>query len=284
LISNFKEEEEMKEVSNFLSWYEKVNFDAQKQSIRKPAEYLNLSYYSIVYVQVHSSTKDFYQIFETEGALTTFAFTAQPTSENKEFIFEEYTIGELSLILSQNKIAQLIKINPVTHDQHKINQCEEIIFCPLKDMNSKQLTFTALDQTLPLMAIDQKKVHSMSFEAVYGFFRDSDFPTDSVARTNHIFKMIHFIEFALKRIPLKFGSSSVICIFLDFDNPIEENQFIQDYELLDTYSNVIFVNNNLEIVNTYRQKIEYNGDKMETILMPIINWQKDNNSARQELL
>ena len=77
---------------------------------------------------------------------------------------------------------------------------------------------------------------------------------------------------------------SVICLFLDFEDQIEEEQFIQDYDLLDPYSNVIFVNSRLEIINTYRQKITYNGDRMETILLPIIDWQKNNNFLRQEIL
>ena len=124
----------------------------------------------------------------------------------------------------------------------------------------------------------------MNFEAIYGFFRDSDLPADRDLRTSHILKMIDFIEFALKRTPVKFGSSSVICIFLDFEDSIEENQFIQDFELMDNYSNVIFVNSSLEIINSYRQKIDYDGEQMETILLPIINWQKENNLVRQELI
>lgn len=274
----------MKETSNFLSWYEKINFDAQMLSIQKPKQFLNLSYYSIVYVQIDAQSKKIFQAQETEGALTSFAFTSHPTQNTDGYYYDEYTIGELASLLSKNKIPQFIKINPITLEKNKINCCEEIIYCPLLDPSSKQFTFTSLDQTLPLMAINQKKVNCMNFEAIYGFFRDYDLPKEPEERINHIFKMIKFINFITKRTPIKFGSSSIICIFLDFENLIEENQFIQEYQLFDSYSNVIFVNQNLDIINTYRQKIEYNGDKMETIILPIINWQKNNNMIRQELL
>ena len=47
--------------------------------------------------------------------------------------------------------------------------------------------------------------------------------------------MIDFIEFTAKRTPIKFGSSSIVCLFLDFENPIEENQFIREYQLMDSF-------------------------------------------------
>ena len=269
---------------SFTAWYEKTDFEAHQNLMINPKKHYDLSYYSIVYVITNNATGEIYLNNETQNSLGVFVYTALPKQANSKFNFAEYTIGELSQRLSRNTKPTFIKVNSPSIEDGVINPCEEIIYCPLMDKMSQQLTITSLDQTLPLMAIDSKKVQTMNFEAIYGFFRDAELPKDRGERTQHIFKMIEFIKFATKRTPIKFGSSSIICIFLDFDDPIEENQFIQDYELFDNYSNVIFVNSQLEIINSYRQKIAYDGDKMETILLPIINWQKSNNIVRQELL
>ena len=268
------------ESSDFSIWYKKGNFDAQKASLIPKKRFLNLSYYTIIYV-LADSNGEVLITNESEQTRTAFAYTDRPS--NKQFIIE-FTIGELSRKLSKQRTVTFIKINPVTNNANEINQCEEIIYCPLFDEMSKQKTITSLHHTLPLLAIDDHKVSTMNFEAIYGFFREADLPQETEERTSQILKMIDFINFVVARTPIKFGSSSVMCIFLDFENPIEENQFIQEYSLLDTYSNVIFVNSELEIINSYRQKINYDGDKMETILLPIIDWQKKNNNARQELL
>ena len=269
--------------SEFHQWYKKANFELQKASVAPKKRFLDLSYYTIVYVLADDQNNTLITS-ESEHSQTAFAYTEAPSPGTVEKNYLEFTLGELSQQLSTNKLVTFIKINPVSIKANTINSCEEIIYCPLKDQMSKQMTITSLHHTLPLLAIDDKKVSTMNFEGVYGFFRDSDLPSDAEERTAHILKMIEFLQFSIARTPIKFGSSSVMCIFLDFDNPIEENQFIQDYELLDSYSNVIFVNSHLEIINSYKQKIEYDGDKMETILLPIIDWQKKNNNARQELL
>ncbi len=266
--------------STFLTWYQKINLDEHKRMIKTQKNYHHLGYYSVVYTETKNNNPITHN--ESTGAFTVFAYTKKP--EIVDVNFEEFTIGELSKRLFNQTKPTLIKLNPDSTLEDQINSCEEIIFCPREDKMSKQLTITSLDQTLPLMAIDQAKVESLNFEAIYAFFRDTDLPASREERTHHILKMIEFIQFSLKRTPIKFGSSSVMCIFLDFEDPIEENQFIQEYRLLDSYSNVIFVNSELEIINSYRQKIEYDGEKMETILLPIINWQKSNNLVRQELL
>lgn len=269
--------------SDFHQWYKKGNFELQKAAIAPKKRFLNLSYYTIVYVLADDKNKILITS-ESEHSQTAFAYTEAPQSNLDDKSFVEFTLGELSQQLSTNKLVTFIKVNPLSTTAQTINPCEEIIYCPLRDKMSKQMTITSLHHTLPLLAIDHKKVSTMNFEGIYGFFRDSDLPSDPEERTTHILRMIDFLQFTIARTPIKFGSSSVMCIFLDFDNPIEENQFIQDYELMDSYSNVIFVNSHLEIINSYKQKIEYDGDKMETILLPIINWQKKNNNARQELL
>ena len=53
---------------------------------------------------------------------------------------------------------------------------------------------------------------------------------------------------------------------------------------MDSFSNVLFVNSNLELINSYQQRIQYDGDQMQTILMPIIDWQRNNNPIRQEFI
>ena len=61
---------------------------------------------------------------------------------------------------------------------------------------------------------------------------------------------------------------------LDFEDSIEENQFIQEYQLLDHYSNVIFVNSELEILNSYRQKIDYDGERWKLSYYQLYNGKK----------
>mgnify|MGYP001292829562 CR=1 FL=1 len=270
--------------SNFNTWYDKSGFEKQKTSIIFNRKYRNLSYYTVVNVLLDRSSKAIITVNETGNSITAFAYTEKPELTDNNLITEEYSIGELTSLLSSNKVTTFVKINPHSYNADTINTCEDVIYCPLLDKTSKQLTITSLNQTLPLIAINHSKVKLMNFEAVYGFFRESDLPNDREGRTECILKMINFIKLAAKKTPIKFGSSSVICVFLDFEDPIEENQFIQNYDLMDSYTNIIFVNSQLEIINTYRQKIKYDGDKIETILLPIIEWQKNNNPARQELL
>ena len=281
----------MEEIENgsFHQWLTKNKFLEQKNSIENSGKYLALSYYSIIFVPVDQD-ENIQFLEEVNGTKTFPVFTDRPNSNKFEKFkfYTEYTLGELCSDIQQNYqnsgYMQLIKINPQTVEKNKINPCEEIIFCPMIDSKTNQLTITSLDKTLPLMALDQSKIKKMGFEAVYGFFRDGELSNKPELRTQSIFEMIDFLNFVLKRTPLKFGSSSIFCLFLDFENPIEENQFIQDYKLLDTYSNVLYVNSNLDLINSYRQKISYEGDQMETILLPIINWQQNNNLVRQELI
>ena len=198
----------------FNQWYQKGNFELQKATIAPKKRFLDLSYYTIVYV-LADKKDEILVVNESENSLTAFAFTENPTTKQNGLNYLEFTLGELSQQLSSNRLITFIKINPQTTNSNELNKCEEIIFCPLKDKMSRQLTITSLHHTLPLLAIDDKKVSTMNFEGVYGFFRDTDLPQDTNDRTTHILKMIDFLQFVTARTPIKFGSSSVMCIFLE---------------------------------------------------------------------
>ena len=276
------------EGNNFNSWLKKIRFSEQKNSIRQQRPYHALSYYSVVYALTKKSGEIFLTT-EANGSYTAFAFTSQDHFQKTcsehldDYTLMEYTVGELSNSLEHESNITLIKINADSINANEINICDQIIISPIKDKLSGQRTITEGDKTLPLVALDRNKVQKMGFEAVYGFFRQEELRSDD-SRTEDILQMIDFIEFTAKRTPIKFGSSSIVCLFLDFENPIEENQFIREYQLMDSFSNVLFVNSNLELINSYKQRIQYDGDQMQTILMPIIEWQRSNNPIRQEFI
>ena len=61
---------------------------------------------------------------------------------------------------------------------------------------------------------------------------------------------------------------------LNLENDLEERAFIRDYSMFDDYSDSIFVTSKLKMLSGNLEEIHYDGNSIDTIFGPIINWQR----------
>ena len=80
----------------------------------------------------------------------------------------------------------------------------------------------------------------------------------------------------IPRIPMAKGSGTFICILLNLENTMEEAAFIRNYQLLDKYTDLLFVNSKLEILTGDLHTIKYEGSTIDQIFRPMIEWQVSN--------
>ena len=76
------------------------------------------------------------------------------------------------------------------------------------------------------------------------------------------------------RVPIKKGSGSFLAVLLNLENDLEERAFIRDYSMFDDYSDSIFVTSKLKMLSGNLEEIHYDGNSIDTIFGPIINWQR----------
>jgi len=271
----------------------------------KIANYKNsfkeLNYYDLVEVLVDKEGEPLlYETVKTDELNNaSYIIFTQPqfvSRLNRPYALDEITLGkfethnELSLITKKfmlgdlikknktKKFLQSIKVNPVFHTDvntgDNVLLCEDVVVGPIFDPLTKKLMVTDPEEGLALLAIHPADEARMGMELVFYCITNRTLPDSGEDRAEALQERIEQLSFISSKVPIKRGSGSVFVAVLNLDNPIEEAAFIRSYKTFDNHSDIIFVTSALKILTGEMEEIPYNGDSIDTIFMPIINWQR----------
>ena len=98
---------------------------------------------------------------------------------------------------------------------------------------------------------------------------------DPEKRQKELKEKIDELSFCLSKVPMKKGSGTFFAVILNLDNGLEERAFIREYKTFDPYADVIFVTSDFKMLTGNLEPIAYDGEQIDTIFMPMIQWQKN---------
>lgn len=193
-----------------------------------------------------------------------------------------YMLGDLVHSLNDAKKILAIKVNPV---QCQTNQglrllAEELVFIPLLDQVTNKYLVTDPEDALALLAIQPEDQMRMGMELVFYALTNRLLPDDKESREQLLREKIEELAFVAPRIPMRKGSGTFICVLLNLENSMEEAAFIRKYKTFDSHTDLIFVTSDLEILTGELERISYDGDSIDTIFLPLIQWQRRQRKSR----
>jgi hypothetical protein len=193
------------------------------------------------------------------------------------FHLRPFMLGDLITTHNDNENYQAIKINPLTMTtpEGDITMAEEVIFIPLFDQVTKKFMMTHPDEALALLAIRPEDQERLGMEIVFYSITNRSLSDDKELRETQLRDKIEELAFLAPRIPVKRGSASFICVLLNLENAMEEVAFIRNYQTFDSYTDIVFVTSALEILTGELESIQYDGEQIDTIFMPLVDWQKN---------
>jgi hypothetical protein len=259
--------------------------------------YSAMGFYELVEVAVDDQEKpllfneqatgfSFYSIFSST------AMTRRMSSSNKwesilknEFnsndLLKTKTImlGELIFDLKHSDQPAAIKINPIQTEilsGEVFYLAEEFVFAPIFDKFTSKFMMTGTEEAKALLAVNPNDEERFGIEFVFYMITNRGLPVEREDREPLLQEKIKELAFMAPRIPMKRGSGTFFCVLLNLENEMEESAFIRTYKTFDPYADVLFVNSNLEIRTGDLIKVPYNGEKIDTIFLPMIEWQRNN--------
>jgi hypothetical protein len=257
-----------------------------------------LGYYDLILVLVNESGEPIAISENTEDTKSYMAFTqasllnriSDAYSETQiinedfddlclaEHQLSTFMVGDLIQYLSSSSKVKSIKVNPILFKSDNFDKnlyfCEDVIFAPIFDSITQKYMMTDPDQALALLSIKPKDMERFGIEITFHAITNTELSDEKECRQNAIKEKIEQLSFYAPRIPIKRGSASIYCVILNLDNEMEETAFIRDYRTFDNHSDVIFLNSNLEIKTGQLERIPYDGETIDTIFTPIIEWQR----------
>jgi hypothetical protein len=255
-------------------------------------KFSNLGYYDIVFVQVNDEGHPIQSEASCFNAFTSKDLVTRSLTANDYFDIANdkyslpvtqvnlrpYMLGDLVFSLCDSKKVQYIKINPVLtqEDSKEVLLHEEIIFIPIQDQLTGKFMLTPPEEAMALLALNPEDQKRMGMEMVFYCVTNKNLPERYEDREEILAEMIEELSFCGPRVPIKKGSGSLLCVILNLENAMEETAFIRNYKTLDEHSDVIFVTSDLKIKTGDLHQINYDGDSIDTIFGPIINWQRSN--------
>lgn len=194
----------------------------------------------------------------------------------QSFSLRPYMLGDLIAGQNSDKHPCPVKINPLrlSLPQGDISMAEEILFIPLFDDVTQKYMMTDPEEALALLAIRPEDEERLGMQTVFYSITNKNLPEEKEERETALRAKIEELAFYAPRIPLKRGSASIICVLLNLENAMEEVAFIRSYKTFDHYTDIIFVTSSLEILTGELESIPYDGEQIDTIFMPIVEWQK----------
>jgi len=195
------------------------------------------------------------------------------------FSVKQFMLGDLVQRFGSEKAPLPLFVNPIKialpESEGKIDYwASEIVFAPLFDLLTKKYMMTKPDEALALLAMAEKDQARFGIELVFHLINNVAAPEEKEEREKFLQEKMKELSFVIARTPIKKGSASFYCVILNLENSFEETAFIRPYKTLDSFSNVIFVNSNVEILTGDLSPINYDGNHIDTIFGPMIEWQK----------
>lgn len=264
--------------------------------------------YSLVYVLVdeagrpttlkrNSSDTESFVIFSTQDlvrrATQTIPSTFKTLNKSLKSYFEEdiphaidlgqenlkiMMLGELVDELKKEQKEASIKINPVFVELSQGIEpylfSEDVVFAPQLDNFTQKLLLTDPEDAKALLAISPEDQKRFGIELVFYMMTTRGLPDEKEERERLLREEIEKLSYIAPRTPIKKGSGSFLAVLLNLENDFEERAFIRSYSMFDSHSDIVFVTSNLELLDGRLEDIPFKGDKIDTIFMPLINWQR----------
>ncbi|WP_372654100.1 hypothetical protein [Halobacteriovorax sp.] len=260
----------------------------------------SLGYYDLVYVEVdenenpiiNSDNRTYSAFTSKELALRTKAplEIEDIVSNNVEISHQainlkSFMIGDLTFSLSDSKEVRFIKINPICfrESDSTVLLHEEVLIIPIKDELTSKYILTSRNESMALLAIKPNDEKRMGMELVFYCLTTKSFPDDLEEKEKALNKRIEELSFYSSRVPIRKGSSSILCVIVNLENSMEETAFIRNYKTMDKHSDVIFVTSDLKIKTGDLETIPYDGESIDTVFMPIINWQNKGTTTQSQI-
>lgn len=188
-------------------------------------------------------------------------------------------IGELIETLKDSDGPTPIKINPVLTNLSGSDTpfllCEEVLFAPAFDKFTKKSLLTDPADAKALLAVDHLDEKRFGIELTFYMITNNGLALEGEERRQSIREKIDELAFVAPRVPMKKGSGTFLIVILNLEDEIEEQAFIRDYKMFDSYSNVLFVTSSLRLLTGQLDEVHYNGESIDTIFYPMIEWQKN---------
>ncbi|MDD0853884.1 hypothetical protein HBN50_12300 [Halobacteriovorax sp. GB3] len=285
--------------SRYKNWKE-LNNQILSNRFAFPKKRQSLGFYEILYVLTDSEGTPVALKTESESSPCYFSFSKNTVQSESlknslglplfdiplaNYQLSPFMIGDLLKAIQDNKEIQIIKHNPVLYKENDTKEylCEDIIIAPLFDTLTKKLMITDPDEALALLAINPKDQSRLGLEIVFYSITNKSLPMNKEEREEILVEKISELAFFAPRIPIQRGSGSFFSVLLNLDNLMEEKAFIRNYKMFDEHSDVIFVTSDLTIRTGQLETIPFNGDHIDTVFLPIIDWHKENLSQKQIL-
>lgn len=266
--------------------------------------YSEMSYYDLLEVAVDENQRplqfqepstgfSFYAVFSNRSLTRRMSILhkwedvqANNFDNNETLPTKTIMLGELIDDLKDRSEPAAIKINPIktaASSGEEFHLAEEFVFAPLYDNFTSKFMVTDPEEARALLAINPEDEERFGINFVFYMITNKDLPQEREEREPLLQEKIKELAFMAPRIPMKRGSGTFFCVLLNLENEMEESAFIRTYKTFDPYADVLFVNSNLEIRTGDLIKVPYNGEKIDTIFLPMIEWQKLNNRSGMSL-
>ena len=222
--------------------------------------------YDLVYV---SSEKGKARVHKVSNIECAFIFTDKENAKNYECSL--VMLGSLMEYLSTRSKATPVFINPSEEEGF---EAQDVIFAPIFDSFTKKYLMTRPEEAKALLALSKEDEKRFGVEFTFFVLNSNDLPSEPDKKLEELKKRISALAFLVPRTHVRKGSGSFIAIILNFENELDEFAFIRSYNVLDDYSDVIFVTSSLKLLRGDLNEIHYSGESVDTILYPLINWQQ----------
>lgn len=195
-----------------------------------------------------------------------------------ELHLKTYMLGDLIESVMENSDIQPIKINPVfwkkESEDFPFIVCEEVLFAPLFDKTTKKMMMTNPENALALLAIDPQDQSRFGIEVVFHALNPNDYSSETEIWQKQLLEELNKLAFYISRVPMRKGSGNFYCVLLNLENIVAERAFIRNYNCFESFISPVFVTSGLELLSGTMKSISYDGEKIDTIFGPLIQWQK----------
>ncbi len=244
----------------------------------------DLNFYSLIYV-LKISSNSYCRCPQTEGI---FIFNTKDKAQNfllnaslsQQGEITPYMLGDLLIENKDSKSPAIFLINPKRNEK-KQDDClylfEEFCFAPIFDPITQKFMMTDPSEAISLLSLAKQDLFRLGVEVVFHVITLKSLPSDQEEKESFILNKIRDLQLQVPRTPMKKGSASFYCVLLNLEDPLLERAFIRDYGTFDNYSDVIFVTSSLEIFSGKLESIQYHGENIDRVMLPLIDWQGKRN-------
>ena len=243
----------------------------------RPLSPVKLGSYDIVFVVVGEGQSPMLtRAHETEVACA-LAFSTE--AKGREFLkgsegsLLPMTVVYLCEELQNDSKVSYIKVDPRLEEGQLF--CDNVLFSPLFDSFTQKSLMTNPGDAKALLALNAKDEKRFGMELTFYVVTNHQLAESGELRQKQLKEKIEELAFTAPRIPMRKGSGCFLIVIINLENEFEENAFIRDYQMFDEHSNVLFVTSSLRFLDGHFNEIHYNGEQIDTIFGPMVNWQKN---------